>query len=380
MLSFLLIPDSFKGTMTSTEVCRIMERAIRSVLHEANVLALPVADGGEGSVEAFLCAVGGRRVTCSVRGPFDRSIEAQYGILSGGGTAVIETASCAGLPLVRENPDPLRTTTFGVGELILDACAKGCDKIILGLGGSCTNDGGTGMATALGVRFLDRAGLPFLPTGGTLKEIRAIDVSEIHPSLRHIEILAMCDVDNPLFGPEGAAFVYAPQKGAAPNAVMELDAGLRHLDAIVRADIGRKGADQPGAGAAGGLGYGASVFLDAVLRRGIEVVLDTVGFAEHLAAADYVFTGEGRLDEQSLRGKVIQGVARRTRPAGVPLIAFVGDSSLGYEAAKEAGVDAIVSINRVALPYEQMRLRAREDLSETVKNIVGLLARARSGT
>lgn len=370
MSKFLLIPDSFKGTMSSDEICSIMEKAVRQNYPDAQIISIPVADGGEGSVEAFLKAMGGEKVVITVKGPFFQDMEAFYGILENGRTAIIEMAACAGLPLVENNPDPTRTTTYGVGQLIEDAISRGCKKIIMGLGGSCTNDAGTGAAAALGVVFTNDQGEAFIPTGGTLKDIVHIDKSKLLPSLQEIELITMCDIDNPLYGEKGAAYVFAPQKGASPEIVKELDEGLRHLDQILQKDLKLSLAEIKGAGAAGGMGCGMVAFFGSALQMGIETVLDTVKFDELLKDADYVFSGEGKIDTQSIRGKVVIGIAKRTKKANVPLIAFVGDIGDGIEEAYELGVSGIFSINRVAVEYKDAKKRAREDMYLTVDNLM----------
>ncbi len=370
MSKFLLIPDSFKGTMSSDEICSIMEKAVRRNDPDAQIISIPVADGGEGSVEAFLKAMGGEKVMLTVKGPYFQDMEAFYGIIEKGKTAVIEMAACAGLPLVENNPDPGRTTTYGVGQLIEDAIRRGCQKIVMGLGGSCTNDAGAGAAAALGVVFTNNQGCAFIPTGGTLKEIVHIDTSNVLPSLKDIELITMCDIDNPLYGEKGAAYVFAPQKGASPEEVKELDEGLRHLDRILQKDLKLSLAEIKGAGAAGGMGCGMVAFFGSTLQMGIETVLDTVKFDELLEDADYVFSGEGKIDTQSIRGKVVIGIAKRTKKAEVPLIAFVGDIGDDIEEAYELGVTGIFSINRVAVEYKDAKKRARQDLYLTVDNLM----------
>ncbi len=370
MSKFLLIPDSFKGTMSSEEICTIMEQAIKRNDPEADILSIPVADGGEGSVDAFLKAMGGERVKITVKGPYFQDMEAFYGVIENGKTAVIEMAACAGLPLVEDAPDPKETTTYGVGQLMEDAIRRGCTKIIMGLGGSCTNDGGTGAAAALGVIFTDIHGNSFVPTGGTLKDIAHIDISNRLPSLKDTELITMCDIDNPLFGEKGAAYVFAPQKGASPEVVIELDDGLRHLDQLLQKDLNLSLAEIKGAGAAGGMGCGMVAFFDSILQMGIETVLDTVKFDELLKGADYVLSGEGKIDSQSIRGKVVIGIAKRTKKAKVPLIAIVGDIGDNIEEAYERGVSGIFSINRVAVEYKDAKKRARQDLYLTVDNLM----------
>lgn len=368
----VLVPDSFKGTMSSIEICGIMRDAILARSPGTEVVSIPVADGGEGSVEAFLSAVGGERITVPSVGPWMEPIEAAYGLLDGD-TAVVETASCAGLPLAAGRLDPGRTSTYGVGLLLKDALERGCRKIILGLGGSATNDLGVGMAAAMGVKFLDRDGKEFLPVGETLSEIAKIDYSGLPEPLREAEVTAMCDVDNPLCGPAGAAHIFAPQKGASPEQVKRLDAQLAAGAELLLRELGADVAQLPGAGAAGGLGGGAAAFLGAELRPGIETVLDIAHFEDHLTGADLVLTGEGKLDAQSLRGKVVVGAARRCRRAGVPAIAIVGDIGDDVSAIYEEGVTAVLSINRIAADFPKVRPRSPSDLRLTVDTLMRLL-------
>lgn len=382
MKNFILIPDSFKGTLSSQEICSIMARAIRKFIPDARIQSIPVADGGEGTVDAFLKALGGRKVYVEVNGPFFEKMRVFYGILPDGSTAVVEMAACAGLPLVYGKKNPEMTTTFGVGELLLHAARNGCSKIILGLGGSSTNDAGTGAAAACGVRFFNASGIPFVPTGGTLSEIARIDLSLRTPILDSVEIITMCDIDNPFCGPTGAARVFAPQKGADEAMVKRLDEGLMHCGEIIIRDLGdellkKHGISNfftlPGAGAAGGMGGGMTAFFGSKLQMGIETILDTVNFDKLLENADMVFTGEGKIDSQSLRGKVVLGVAGRTKKANVPLIAVVGDVGKRIEEAYSRGVTAIFSINQVAIPFPAARRRARKDLASEMENLIRFL-------
>jgi glycerate kinase len=393
----ILIPDSFKGTMSSGEVCAIMADAVHRFHPAAVTVAIPVADGGEGSVDAFLAALGGTKVTVDVTGPWGTKITSFYGVLADNKsdnsttdtdkcttgttkTAVIELAAAAGLPLAETTTtgtlDPEKTTTLGVGELVTAALDAGATKIILGLGGSATNDGGCGLASALGVTFTNAAGTPFVPTGGTLKDIVAISTTTIDPRLKTVDLVTMCDIDNPLCGPTGAAAVFGPQKGADSAMVTRLDAGLAHLAAIVKRDIGVDFADMGGAGAAGGAGFAMKAFFNSRIQMGIETVLDTVGFDALLADTDIVFSGEGKIDTQSIRGKVVVGIAKRTKRAGVPLIAVVGDIGDGIDEAYDIGVTAIFSINRVAVEYPAAKKRAKGDLGATMDNIMRLLISA----
>ena len=375
MKKVILMPDSFKGTMSSSEICGIMEKAVRAYYPDAEVVPIPVADGGEGSVDAFLAAVGGERVTVPVRGPYMEEMEGYYGLLDGGSTAVIEMAACAGLPLVGENRHAEKTTTYGVGQLMAHAAGRGCKKMIVGLGGSATNDFGAGAAAALGVRFLDEAGEEFVPVGENLARVAKIDMSGLLPALRGIEVITMCDIDNPLCGKNGAAHIFGPQKGADPAMVEYLDGQLRAIAETVKRELGRGVADLPGAGAAGGMGGGMVAFLGSRLQMGIETVLDTVGFDRLVSDADLVLSGEGKIDTQSLRGKVVIGVARRCKKHGVPLVALVGDIGDNIENAYEEGVSAVFSTNRVAVDFSVARTRSKSDMELTVDNLMRFLSR-----
>ncbi len=374
MKKCILIPDSFKGTMSSSEVCSLMSEAIRKYYENVEILSIPVADGGEGTVDSFLEAIGGEKIIVEVTGPHFNKIESFYGIINQD-TAIIEMAACAGLPQVGDDLRPHQATTFGVGELILDAVSRGCKKIVVGLGGSATNDGGVGAAAAIGVSFYNKDGKSFVPTGESLTDIVSIDVSTKSSSLNGIEIVAMCDIDNPLYGESGAAFVFGPQKGADEAMVRTLDKALQHLSNVVMDSLEVDIATLPGAGAAGGMGGGMVAFFDASLEMGIEVVLDTVNFDSLLAGTDMVFTGEGKIDVQSLRGKVVIGIARRTKKLNVPLVAIVGDIGDTIEAAYEEGVSAIFSINRVAKDFPKIKHRAKSDMSLTMDNLIRFVQR-----
>ena len=374
MKKIVLVPDSFKGTMSSGEICAILAEEARKVWPEAETISIPVADGGEGSVDAFLAAVGGKRVEEPCKGPYWEDIAGFYGRLPGD-TAVVEMAAAAGLPLAGDRLCPEQTTTYGVGQLIRAALRSGAKKVIVGLGGSATNDGGAGMAAALGVRFLRRAGEVYVPTGGTLEQLERIDLSGLDPLLEGAEVTAMCDIDNPLCGPAGASAVFGPQKGADQAMVERLDRGLGHLADVAAEALGRDLRDLPGAGAAGGMGFGMAALLGSRLQMGIDTVLDAVDFAHLLEGADLVITGEGRIDSQSLRGKVVVGVARRAKASGVPVAALVGDIGDGAEAVCGQGVTGIFSTNRAAIPFAQARLRAKEDMRLTAANLFRFLGR-----
>lgn len=371
-LKFITAPDSFKGTMSSTEVCAIMEKAILSVFPGAQVLNVPIADGGEGTVEAFLTALGGTWAEKTVTGPLFSPVKARYGLLPGGKCAVIEMAAASGLVLAEKSKNPLETTSFGTGELVADALHKGCEKIVLGIGGSATNDGGAGLAAALGVRFLNREGQSIPLNGGGLSALCTIDASGLDPAVKNCEILVACDVDNPLCGQNGASYVYGPQKGADSGMVRLLDSNLSHFADVLQKTAGNDVRNIPGTGAAGGLGASAIAFLGARLLPGIEIILDMVGFEGLLHGASLVFTGEGKIDGQSLRGKVPVGVAKRAKAKGVPVVAVVGDVGDGCEGVYEAGIDAVFSINQKAVPFEEARKTSRQDLARTMENLLRL--------
>lgn len=369
MAKYVLIPDSFKGSLSASRICAIMRDAILRLEPDAEICAIPVADGGEGTVDAFLTAVGGRKVTLRAHGPYAEEITGFYGRLSPQ-TAVLEMAAAAGLPMVGERRNPEATSTFGVGEILRHAVEQGATELILGLGGSATNDGGCGMAAAMGVRFLDSAGNAFIPVGGTLQQIASIDVTPALAGLRHCRVRVMCDIDNPLCGPEGAAQVFGPQKGADAAMVQRLDAGLRHLAQRVRQDLKTDILNLPGAGAAGGMGGGAVAFLGGQLQMGIDTVLDVVGFSQKIRDAELILTGEGRLDGQSVRGKVIAGVGRQAAKSGKAVIAVVGGIADDADAAYANGVTAAFSINRTPMAYEQAIAHSEENLLRTVQDIL----------
>lgn len=370
MRKYVVIPDSFKGCLSSGEICGIIAREIRRRDPEARVCALPVADGGEGTVDAFLGALGGEKVAVPCRDPYGRPLTAHYGLFLDGKTAVIEMAAAAGLPLVGEDRRVADTTTYGVGQLIAHALKRGAERILLGLGGSATNDGGCGAAAALGVEFLDAEGKAFVPVGGTLRRIAHIRTDALLPALRQAEVIAMCDIDNPLCGESGAAAVFAPQKGADAATVRMLDEGLAHLAAVIEKDLGRSLLTLPGGGAAGGFGAGSVAFLGARLQMGIEAVLDLTDFDRLAADAYLVITGEGRLDSQSLRGKVVVGVARRARALGVPVVALVGSSETDIAAAYDAGVTAVFPINPAPTTLSEALAHARTHLAFTAENVL----------
>lgn len=373
MQNFILVPDSFKGTLSAIEVCNIMKSSIKNLYKDANIISVPVADGGEGTVDAFLYALGGEKKSVWVSDAFnEQKILAHYAMLKDD-IAVIEMATCAGLPLVKNRLEPDKTTTFGVGELIIDAVNSGAKKIILGLGGSATNDGGCGMAAALGVKFKDEQDQKFIPTGGTLSKIYKIDMNNIYPKIKDIEFISMCDVDNPLCGKLGASAVFAPQKGADEDMVKLLDEGLAHLAKIIKRDLHIEVKDIKGAGAAGGLGAGSIAFLQSKLTKGIDVILDTINFDELVSKADIVFTGEGKFDSQSLHGKVVMGVANRSQKYKTPVIVVTGAIGENIQEAYNKGITAIFSINKEPMEFSKSALKSKENMILTMENILRLL-------
>lgn len=373
MQNFILVPDSFKGTLSAIEVCNIMKSSIKNLYKDANIISVPVADGGEGTVDAFLYALGGEKKSVWVSDAFnEQKILAHYAMLKDD-IAVIEMAACAGLPLVKNRLEPDKTTTFGVGELIIDAINSGAKKIILGLGGSATNDGGCGMATALGVKFKDEQDQEFIPTGGTLSQIYKIDMNNIYPKIKDVEFISMCDVDNPLCGKLGASAVFAPQKGADEDMVKSLDEGLAHLAKIIKRDLHIEVKDIKGAGAAGGLGAGSIAFLQSKLTKGIDVILDTINFDELVSKADIVFTGEGKFDSQSLHGKVVMGVANRSQKYKTPVIVVTGAIGENIQEAYNKGITAIFSINKEPMEFSKSALKSKENMILTMENILRLL-------
>ena len=340
MKKCIVISDSFKGTLSSLEICRIAQESIPKFFPQCQVIPVPVADGGEGTVECFLQAIGAEPVSVSVAGPYGEPVSAVYA--RKGPLAVIEMAAAAGLPMVGERRDPESASTYGVGQIISHAVKSGCTEILLGLGGSATNDGGCGCAAAVGTVFVDRAGKPFVPTGGTLGVIEGIDISQTKKFLDGVTVTVMCDVENPLYGPTGAAYVFGPQKGADAAMVERLDGGLRHLAQVVERDLKVSIAKTPGAGAAGGMG-------------------------------GLVITGEGRIDSQSVRGKVISGIAKRTKPRNIPLLALVGGIAEDAEAGYDLGVTAMFSIDRSAQDFWEYAPRSAVYYQRTLEDILRLI-------
>jgi glycerate 2-kinase len=349
----VVAPDSYKGSLSALAVAEAMERGIQAVFPQAEVIKVPIADGGEGTVEALVAATGGRLARTTVRGPMGGPLGAHWGVSGDGATAFIEMAAASGLPLVpKERRDPRLASTFGTGQLMKAALDEGLRKLVVGIGGSATNDGGTGMARALGARFLDAEGRDLPEGGAALARLARIDLTGLDPRLAEASILVACDVDNPLCGPRGASAVYGPQKGATPEMVAELDAALARLAEVAAGATGRDVAGLPGAGAAGGLGAGLLYFTPATLRPGVSIVLETTGFEALVRGADLVLTGEGRTDAQTAMGKAPVGVAGVARRQGVPVICLSGGLGEGADEVLTRGIDAVASAVPQPMPLE----------------------------
>jgi len=353
------------------EICEVARQSIPRFFPECQVVTVPVADGGEGTVECFVEAIQATPVTVDTTGPYGEPIQATYA--RSGSRAIVEMACAAGLPMVGNRRNPEITTTYGVGTVIRHAVENGCTEILLGLGGSCTNDGGCGCAAALGVKFYAEDGKEFVPMGKDMDQIAKIDMTEVNALLKDVKITVMCDVENPLYGPTGAAYIFGPQKGADQEMILRLDGKLRKLDEILQRELGLSLAEHPGAGAAGGMGAGAMAFLGAELKSGIEAVLDMVEFDKTLEGADLVITGEGRIDSQSVHGKVISGIAKRTSPKNVPLIAIVGGIHESACEAYDLGVTAMFGIDREAVAFEKYAHKTRENYQRTLEDILRLI-------
>jgi len=370
-MKILLAPDSFKDSLTAKEVCESIEKGIKNYRNDIIVNSLPMADGGEGTVQSLVDATDGKIVNKVVTGPLGNKVEAFYGLLGNENTAVIEMASASGLPLVPESKrDPSKTTTYGTGELIKAALSHNVEKIILGIGGSATTDAGVGMAQALGVEFLDQNNNEVGFGGEKLKDIKKINMKNMDQRINNVEILVACDVDNPLYGKKGAAYVYSPQKGADQKMVEKLDNNLRHFNHVVKKQLNKNVNQIEGAGAAGGLGAGLVAFLDAELKNGIEIILDIVSFDQKLKDVDLIITGEGMLDEQSVYGKTPIGVAKRARKHEIPVIAIAGSLGKGVDKVLKKGIDSYFSIVDKPDSLENIINRTDKLLTEISEQII----------
>ena len=376
-MNILIAIDSFKGSITSQKAAEAIRRGILSADPAAEVTAIPVADGGEGTVDTLVTGLGGEMIEHTVTGPLGTPVTAKYGWLPVQKTAVFEMAQAAGLPLVPEKlRDPMQTTTFGVGELLRDALDRGYRRFVLGIGGSATNDCGLGMLTALGCRFLDERGKEVHIFGADVEKVAAMDLSGLDSRLDQCEILVACDVENPLCGPNGASHVFAPQKGASPGTVERMDAAHRKFAHLVRDTLGVDAANFPGAGAAGGLGFALKAFLGAEMHPGVSLILDTLDFDAAVQKAHLVITGEGRLDHQSAMGKLPCGVARYAKRYGKPVVALCGCVTEGAAACLDQGIDAYFPIpGGPCTPEEAMESSAAAaNLTRTAQQVYRLFA------
>lgn len=373
--TFVLAPDSFKESMSAKTACEAMARGIRKVLPEAEIIQVPMADGGEGTVDALVDGSQGTRIDVEVSGPIPtEKVKTYFGIMADKKTAVMEMAKANGIELLsKEKRNPLITSTYGTGEMILAALDQGVEKIIIGIGGSVTNDGGAGMAQALGAHFLDKAGQELAVGGGSLGKLAKIDLSDMDPRVKDTEIIIASDVTNPLVGPKGASQVFGPQKGATKEMVDELDKNLTHYATIIEQDLGIDIVDRPGAGAAGGLGAGLLVFTEAIMQSGVNIVTELTHLAEKISQADYVFTGEGGMDFQTKFGKAPYGVAKIAKKYDKPVFACAGYIGEQVEVLYDEGMTAIFGILAKASTLEEALLSGEENLMRTVENITRVL-------
>ncbi|MFZ1456196.1 MAG: glycerate kinase [Saprospiraceae bacterium] len=373
-MKVIIAPDSFKGSLTALEVAKSIEKGIKKVDANIETVIVPMADGGEGTVQSLIDASEGVMVAAKVHDPLLRPFKSFYGIMGDGKTAVIEMAAASGLELLKNDErNALKTSTFGTGELIKHAIDRGCTEIIIGLGGSATNDGGTGMAQALGVRFRDKKGKEQNMCGAELINIHTVDMSGLDARVKGINIIAACDVDNPLYGIKGSSNVYGRQKGASETDVQTLDKGLKHFSEIMKFGYGFDFSDYPGAGAAGGLGYGLMCFLGATLASGIETVMRATKFTKKIAGADFVFTGEGRIDSQTAFGKTPFGVAQVAKQTNIPVIAIGGSLGNGYKELYNKGFDGIFSIIDKPMTLTDALVNAEELVENMAESIMRLI-------
>jgi glycerate kinase len=379
-MKIVIAPDSYKGSIYASDAARAMADGVRRVLPDAEVVLVPVADGGDGTLETLVETSGGRIITSDVTGPLGETVSAQWGAMGDGVTAVAEMARTSGLALVSlEDRDPLNATTYGLGEVILEALEAGYRRFILGIGGSATNDAGAGMAQALGVRLLDADGVVLPPGGAALARLARIDVSGLDPRAVDAEFDVACDVNNPLTGPEGASAVYGPQKGATPEMIEQLDAALSNFAGVVKRDLGADVNDVPGSGAAGGLGGGIMAFLGGRLRPGVDIVLDTVDLASRLEGADLIITGEGCMDFQTVYNKAPIGVARLAGERDIPVIGVSGSLGDGFTDVHDHGIAAAVAITQAPMTLDEATDRVAELIASATEQAVRLIGVGAAG-
>ena len=378
-MKIVVAPDSFKGSVYAPEAARAMRDGVLRALPDAEVVMVPVADGGDGTLETLVETSGGRIRSTLVTGPLGDPVDASWGAMGDGRTAVVEMARTSGLALVPEGRrDPRMTTTYGLGEVIREALESGFRAFILGIGGSATNDGGAGMAQALGVHLIDRHGSELARGGAALADLEKIEMDGLDGRVRESTFAVACDVSNPLTGPEGASAVYGPQKGATPQMVEELDAALDHFADVVNRDLGVDIVDSPGSGAAGGLGGGMVAFLGGELRAGVDIALETVGLDEYLDGADLVITGEGQVDFQTVYNKAPIGVARLASVRGIPVVAVAGSLGDGFTDVHEHGIAAAAAITRTPMTLDVASKRATELIAEATEQAMRFINVGRS--
>lgn len=378
-MNIVIAPDSFKESLTAMEAARAIEEGFASVLPHENYYKIPMADGGEGTVQSIVDATGGSIKSVTVTGPLYEPVEAFYGLSGDKKIAVIEMAAASGLDKVpMEKRNPLVTTTYGFGELICDALEEGVEEILLGIGGSATNDGGAGMVMSLGGKLLDETGASISADGQGLGKLKSIDTSRLHPRLKEVVIKVACDVDNPLTGKNGASHIYGPQKGGTPEQIELLDSHLAHYAQVIKKTLGKDIDQVPGAGAAGGLGAGLLAFLDAELERGGDLLVEMLGLEEQIKQADLVITGEGGINHQTIFGKTPVAVSRIAKKHGVPVIAVAGTLSKGYESVHNEGIDAVFSILTELSSLDEVLEKGYENLKATAANIASVIKISRT--
>ncbi|AGK98453.1 glycerate kinase [Clostridium pasteurianum] len=373
-MKIVIAPDSYKGSLTALQVSNNMEKGVKRVFKDSVVEKIPMADGGEGTVQSLIDSTAGKIINIKVTGPALKEVNAFYGILGDGKTAIIEMAAASGLPLISDDEkNPLKTTTYGTGQLVKDALDRGCRNIIIGLGGSATNDGGLGVAKALGVKFLDINGNDIGEGGGNLDKLASIDISNMDPRIKESNITAACDVDNPLCGPEGASNVFGPQKGADKEMIETLDRNLANYADIIKKDLSMDIINTPGAGAAGGLGAGLLAFFNAKIKRGIDIVIDITRLEEKIQDADIVITGEGMIDFQTAFGKTPFGVAKIAKKYNLPVIAIAGGIGKNAESLYEKGFDSIFSIVDSPMSLDKAMENSGILIEKTVERVLRVL-------
>lgn len=374
-MKIVVAPDSFKSSLSSSQVIASIERGIKRIDPSIQIKSIPLADGGEVTVKSLVQATSGNSFVADVKGPLGEDVSAVYGILGDGETAVLEIASASGIELYKNStPDPYRASTYGTGQLIKEIIRKKCKTLIIGLGGSATNDGGVGIASALGVKFFNSSNEELPPGGMALLELDRIDISNLDPALENLEIIAACDVTNALCGPDGASAIYGPQKGATPEMVQILDQALNNYSKVIKKNLNIDVSSISGAGAAGGAATGLITFCNASIKSGIDVICDLVDFEKEIQDADLIITGEGKIDQQTCKGKAIHGLALRARKQKIPLVAIGGNIDIrSIQALHEIGITSVFNVNPSLGTLEEVLVNAPENIEFTVSQIISLI-------